>query len=65
MQLVLFRKWLLWPKDSPLGPLPVDASFIMVPKAFYCDSPVAFITALKPGNMHLGANSFLRLFDMH
>lgn len=33
-------------KDSPLGPLPVDASFIMVPQVFYCDSPFTFITAL-------------------
>lgn len=56
MQPLLFRKW-FWPKDSPLGPVPVDASFIMVPKVFYCDSPVAFITALIHGNMHLVAST--------
>lgn len=59
MQPVLFRKW-FWPKDSPLGPVSVDASFIMMPKVFYCDSPVAFITALIPGNIYLGASSFIR-----
>ena len=62
MQPVGFRKR-FWPKDRTLGPVPVDASFIMVPKVFYCDSPVAFITALIPENMHLCANSFVRLFD--
>lgn len=63
MQPVLFRKW-FWPKDRPLGPVPVDASFIMMPKVF-CDSPVAFIAALIPGNMRLGVSRFICLFDMH